>query len=427
MSGRSTGVVEREWREATDLKPAKLWLLGVLVVAAALRFWGIEAGLDGPARAEETALADRVVRMMTTGDLDPHDFETPSLYLYLQLPVASVRFMAGAVAGRWSGLAQVGAGDFVLSARIVIALFGLATVWLTHQIGMRWGARHALLAAGLVAVTPLHVRAAHAAAPAMLLAFLVALAFLLSLSATERGMAKAFAWAGAAAGLAMATDYTGASALLLPLLAAWMTHPARPSRLACALAALGGAALAFLAAVPYALLDLPAFLDGFARAVGPRAETARGWVGYLSLLQASLDWPATVILVAGLVLGAVRAVKGPGHVRWTLLVVFPAFFLWRISGDADAGGLALLPAMAFVSVLIANAVVSGVSLLRRFSIPRAPRTALIVALTVAALLPPLMASIRLVRALRAPAAPATGLLGLDDAYIAAPAQARDPV
>ena len=420
-------MVEREWREATDLKPARVWLLAVLVVAAALRFWGIEVGLDGAVRAEEAALADRVVRMMTSGDLNPHDFETPSLYLYLQLPVASVRFMAGAVAGRWSGLAQVGPGDFVLSARIVIALFGLATVWLTHQIGMRWGARHALLAAGLVAVTPLHVRAAHAGVPAMLLAFFVALAFLLSLNAAERGTSKTFAWAGGAAGLAMATDYTGASALLLPLLAAWMTHPARPSRLACAFVALGSAALAFLAAVPFAVLDLPAFLDGFARAVGPRAETARGWVGYLSLLEASLKWPATVILAAGFALGAVRAVKGPGHVRWTLLVVFPVFFLWRISGDADASSLALLPAIAFASVLIANAVVSGVSLLRRFSIPRAPRTALIVALTVAALLPPLLASIRLVRALRAPAPPSAGSLRLDDAHVAAPSQPRDPV
>jgi len=276
-------------------------------------------------------------------------------------------------------------------------------------------------------VTPLHVRAAHAGVPAMLLAFFVALAFLLSLNAAERGTSKTFAWAGGAAGLAMATDYTGASALLLPLLAAWMTHPARPSRLACAFVALGSAALAFLAAVPFAVLDLPAFLDGFARAVGPRAETARGWVGYLSLLEASLKWPATVILAAGFALGAVRAVKGPGHVRWTLLVVFPVFFLWRISGDADASGLALLPAIAFASVLIANAVVSGVSLLRRFSIPRAPRTALIVALTVAALLPPLLASIRLVRALRAPAPPSAGSLRLDDAHVAAPSQPRDPV
>ncbi len=43
------------------------------------------------------------------------------------------------------------------------------------------------------------------------------------------------------------------------------------------------------------------------------------------------------------------------------------------------------------------AVISGVSQLRRFSIPRAARTALIAALTVAAVLPPAIVSIEIVR------------------------------
>jgi hypothetical protein len=47
-------------------------------------------------------------------------------------------------------------------------------------------------------------------------------------------------------------------------------------------------------------------------------------------------------------------------------------------------------------------VISGVSLLRRFSIPRAPRTALITALTVAALLPPFVSTVKYQRGLRRP-------------------------
>ena len=62
--------------------------------------------------------------------------------------------------------------------------------------------------------------------------FLVTLTFLLSLRANEQARAIAFFWAGAAAGLAGATKYTGVLALLLPLIAAWMTHGVRPSRLA---------------------------------------------------------------------------------------------------------------------------------------------------------------------------------------------------
>jgi hypothetical protein len=56
----------------------------------------------------------------------------------------------------------------------------------------------------------------------------------------------------------------------------------------------------------------------------------------------------------------------------------------------------LLPLLPAAVVLAANAVISGVSLLRRFDIPRAVRTTLIAALTVLAVLPPAVHSIALV-------------------------------
>ena len=76
------------------------------------------------------------------------------------------------------------------------------------------------------------------------------------------------------------------------------------------------------------------------------------------------------------------------RVRWTLAVTFPLVYFWVISGQTLVFGRYLMPLIPFVCVLAASAVVSGVSLLRRFDIPRAPRTALIGGLTVAALLPP---------------------------------------
>ncbi len=60
-------------------------------------------------------------------------------------------------------------------------------------------------------------------------------------------------------------------------------------------------------------------------------------------------------------------------------------------------GRYLLPIVPPLCILAATAVVSGVSLLRRYEIPRAPRTALIAALTIAALLPPALVSIGWVR------------------------------
>lgn len=391
-------MIEREWREATDIKPATFWLVVVLAVAAVLRFWGLEHGLPYQLGIDEPQVMSRVLAMMRTGDLNPHFFDYPGLMFYLHLGIACLRFLVGAAGQEFRSLADLDITHLLPWARAFTAALGVGTVFLVHQVGMRWGARHALLAAGLMAVLPMHVRESHYALTDVPVTFFTVLAFLLSLAASEHGTLRPFVLAGAAAGLAMATKYTAGIAIVLPLIAAWMTLTARPSRLACAAAAVGAWVVAFLLAAPYTLLDLPGFLNGFAhlmtyyRAPGPDVDPA--WLTYLKHVRLNLGWPATILLAWGLGLGVLRSVKGPGRVRWTLLVTFPVLFFYGVSGHGLVFARYLMPAMPFACVLAAIAVISGVSLLRRFDIPRAPRTALIVALTVAAVLPPSVSAVR---------------------------------
>ena len=110
---------------------------------------------------DEPEVMVRAVRMMKTGDFNPHFFDYPSLYMYVQALVAVVRFVFGAMRGEWSGLAQAPTEEFYVWGRGVTAILGTATVWLVYRAGMRWGARTALLAAVLLAVMPLHVRESH--------------------------------------------------------------------------------------------------------------------------------------------------------------------------------------------------------------------------------------------------------------------------
>jgi len=229
------------------------------------------------------------------------------------------------------------------------------------------------------------------------LAFLMALSFLLALRALEKGTPRAFAIAGLAAGLAAATRYYGAVAILLPLIAAYLNRHADRPRLRCGLVAGGTAVATFLVLTPYALLDLPPFLNGLAGvlgAAGPAGEGGRGWIAALKYLRDAFGWPGFVLALSGVGLGVVRAYTGPGQARFALAVVLVAVAL---PIAASRGPRELLPVMPVISVLAAVAVVSGVSLLRRFSIPRWARTSLIAALTVAALLPPAISSIRWVR------------------------------
>ena len=374
----------------------------IVIVAALLRFLGIGSGIPYAIGVDEPEIVNRVVNMMRNGDFNPHFFHYPTLYIYLQLAVACLRFLAGAMAGSWQSLAEVTPADFYLWGRALTAAFGTATVMLVYLTGLRWGTRPALLAAGLMAVMPLHVRESHYVLTDVPLTFFVALTMLLALRAHEQPRAMSFAVAGAAAGLAAATKYTGGLALLLPLIAVWMTPATRPSRTAGALAAMLACGAAFLIAAPYTLLDLPGFLNGVAHlSVAYSANTPPEpvWTTYLKHLRNSVAWPAFLLLLGGVVLATVRAVRGPGRVRWTIAVAFPVIYFWFISRQQLAFGRYLLPIVPFVCLLTGTAVVSGVSLLRRFSIPRALRTALIVGLTIATLFPATLMSIRFNRTL----------------------------
>lgn len=386
-------LVEREWREASDLRTSRLALAVVLIAAAVLRFWAIGRGIPYAVQIDEPEIVERAINMMRSGSLHPHFFDYPGLYIYLQLAVATLRFIVGALAGEWSALGEATGGSFYLWARMVTAALGVGTVLLVYHAGMRWGARHALLAAGLLAVLPLHVRYSHYVLTDVPLTFFVTLTFVLSLAAHERGTLGAFVWAGAAAGLSAATKYNGGVALMMPLLACWMALPLRPRRLKIALSVIASSGLTFLIFAPYTILALPEFLNTFAR-LSHEYRTGRVtegaiWLIYLKyLLRHAFGWPALLLAFGGLGLGLVRVVRGPGRIRWALVVSFPLVYFWMLSTQRIVFARYLLPITPFLCVLAATAVVSGVSLLRRYEIPRAPRTALIAALTIAALLPP---------------------------------------
>jgi 4-amino-4-deoxy-L-arabinose transferase-like glycosyltransferase len=390
-------VAEREWREASDMRTSRLGLAAALACAALLRFWGIGHGVPYAVGADEPAVMEAAVRMMKSGDFNPHFFHYPALYFYAQLAVAVGRYLLGAIGGAWSSLDQVSAADFYYAGRMLTALLGTLTVLLVYQIGMRWGSRHGLLAAGVLAVMPLHVRESHFVLTDVPATFLTTLTFLLSLIALERASWRAFAAAGFAAGLAAATKYNAGLVLILPLVGIWMTLDAKPSRVLCATAAIAACLAGYLIGAPYSLLDLPGFLNDFgdlSRAIRARRIAAEPVaIVYFKHLRNAFGWPATILLVAGLVLAIVRASRGPGRGRWALLLVFPLAYFAMVARSNFVFARYILPLVPFLAVMIAVAVISGVSLLRRFDIPRAPRTAMIVLLTLVVLVPPATSSI----------------------------------
>ena len=392
-------MTDREWREAPDLKQATLLLIVAVAVGFALRLWHIGSGVPFAVGIDEPAIMSTVLRILKSGDYNPHFFEYPTAVVYFHLGVAVVRFLTGAMRHAWYAVEQVGMGDFYLWSRIATATLGSATIVLLHQVGMRWGARHAVFAAGLFAVMPLSVREAHFALTDTPLVFAVTLTLLLSLRATEKPGVGRFILAGAAAGLCAGVKYNGLYAVVLPIIAALMAPAGeRTNRVRDLLTVIAACVAAFFLTTPYALIDLVGFLNGFGtqtRAFVP-LQPGGDWTTlvYLQHLVANFGWPAFILALAGLAMTAVRMFRGPGHARFVLTFVFPLLFFKLITGWSFLFARYALPIVPFMCLWAAIATISGVSFLRRFDIPRIARRLLIIGLTVAALLPPAWRSVR---------------------------------
>jgi 4-amino-4-deoxy-L-arabinose transferase-like glycosyltransferase len=373
---------------------AALWL--ALVAAALLRFWALPHGVPFSVQVDEPEVMLRAVHMMKSGDLNPHFFDYPSRYLYVQALVAVLRFLAGAMQGQWASLAQAPPEAFYLWGRAVTAIAGTATVWVLYHAGMRWGPRTALLAAVMFAVMPLHVRESHFVLTDVPMTFFVVLTLLLSLRAHERAGPAAFALAGVAAGLAAATKYNGALAVLMPLLCCLLTPAARPSRAMAAISIFAGMFGAFLAVAPYTLIDLPVFLNQFARLSAEYRTTVSPepvWQVYLKHLRNALGWPGSIIVLSGIVLGVVHAVAGPSRLKWVVVILFPFVYFRFISNQNIVYGRYLLPLLPFLSLLGAAAIVAAVDRLRDTRLPQAAQRAAIIGFTIVAIGPPAYTSI----------------------------------
>ncbi len=323
---------------------SRLALLCIVALGFTLRLWTIGIGVPHNLEDDEPVIIEKALHMMKSGDLNPHFFDYGGFTIYLHLGVASARFISGAMNKEWSSLDHVWEGDFMLWTRTVTALLGTLLIYVMYRVGLRWGVAVALSTALLVAVHPHLVRSSHFALTDIPLTLLVALTLSSSLTAADDGRLRWFLIAGLMAGLATATKYPGALALLMPWAAA-MTSPAVRSRAAAGIAATGAMLGGFLIAAPYSLLALPEFLNNFGTLAQhynqprPAMEVADQYLTYLrnsfSLALGGwwnlLGWPALLLSVSGLIL---LIGKSRSRVDWTatvVLLIFPIAYFWLIS------------------------------------------------------------------------------------------------
>lgn len=191
-------------------------LLLILLFAAALRVWGLGWGLPHEYQSEEYKIVKYALRM-GSGDLNPHFFEYPSLYLYFMLFIYGIYFGIGKIFG-WFSAPQDFALHFVkdptafyLLGRISEMVCGVMIVFMVYKIGKKLFSENAgLFAAAIVAGLPHFVYLSHIIKGYMGMTLLLLVSFWFCIRILEEGAKKSYLFAGILMGLAVSTRYHAA-------------------------------------------------------------------------------------------------------------------------------------------------------------------------------------------------------------------------
>lgn len=308
--------------------PVALAVAALLVLALGLRLWGIGFGLPSMYDHDEPLFMIKAFTLLKDRTLNPHWFGHPATTTIYSLALVDIGvFGWGLLAGWWSSVAGFTAALYAdpglafLPARVMIALCGVAVVYLTYRLGRGLAdARVGLVAALLVAVSPLHVEYSQIVRTDVQ-SGLFMLACLLATMRLQRGDGRwALVWAGIFAGLACATKWPAALVAGAPLAVCLVRRDWTGAALLAAVSF-----LTLFAVSPFLLLDWQTVvrnLHGEARpehlgATGGGFGTNLLWYG--ARMADALGLGAALLAVGGLVVSA-RRLKS----TWPMLLVLAA-------------------------------------------------------------------------------------------------------
>lgn len=337
-------------------------LTGILLVALGLRLWGSGFGLPAYTHyhPDEHALVDRAAAILWTGDWNLHRFNYPPFYAYVQAGAYALYFLKGAAAGLWSEVPPFTLPNYYQVGRVVTAVVGTLTVLVVYLVGREMARRRTgMLGAALLAGCYLHIIHSHYATFDVMVGFLAALTLLFSVLIVTQGYAAgrpAATWyllAGLCAGMAGATKYNGAVLFVAPLLAHVLT--ARWGRwgwLDWRLVLAGaGFALGFFGGNPFALGNLPEFLNGLATVLYHYGTEQPGFEG-----RGNWRWYPTVFLTSADALFVVTGVLGMAGLlcrhwkRGLVLIAFPVVYYIMVSRFVVRFERNMVPVLPFLAV-----------------------------------------------------------------------------
>ena len=317
-TGRIPGAAADVTRRAV-----RIWTTALVVLCLGtllLLFRHIDRTLPYPQHTDEGFISGPASNVLVNGELHPQRFNYPSLPTYYAAATMAAGFLSGASHLEIRDVKQIGEVGYphyqtprvMGTARKAFALLSVLCLAMTGLSAWLVFRRPAaiLVAPLLVLLSPLYFRHSWL----YLNVDIVATAFVsMTFAACALGfrrpsMLQSAIVPGLLAGLATASKYTQAVAIL-PVFATIVLTPLRRQAVVASAAALAAMVVAFLAAVPYSLIDIPAFLNGVGYEVFHYASGHAGFAGepgipqlvyYLKHFAAEFGYPIGVLALFGI-------------------------------------------------------------------------------------------------------------------------------
>ncbi len=308
-------------------------LVGSLALAAVLRLWGLFVG--SPAQHPDEIFLVIYPLNFLSGDLNPHDFQKPSLLYYLLSVVYLGRFAITVLLGSQWDLSQYATYHYfwdneslLLWARLLCVAFAIGTVWCVWQLARRiYGENAGIISGLLLAVSVLHVRQSALAAVDAPMTFWFVCAVWAAVRLCNHVDVRDYVLAGALVGLAGGTKYPGAAAGLAVVAA----HLLGGRRFGDRTLWISGAVavVVFVVSTPYAVFDFDTFRTHFVfqtqHAQIGRGEGVPAWLYHLWVsLRHNIGVLGLAALPAALVL---QIYKHRKMEVWVVLCGFVAFLI----------------------------------------------------------------------------------------------------
>jgi len=390
----------KTWRRST----AGWALAGILLLAAAVRLYGIGFGLPHPQCRPDEETISRIALGFFSGDLNPHFFNYPTFFMYAVFSLYKVYVFLSSFTGvgtMAAVLSLVNPATGYLLSRGLSAGLGILSVWLLYRLGREaYGREVGLVGACFLCLNLLHVRDSHFGTTDVAMSFFLLGSMFFIVRFLSSGRTGDALLAGAVAGLATTTKYAAVFLVVPMAVAPWVRAGteggttgivgkcARPLARLIRPVPLWGfgitAVVLFLLGSPYVALDFSKFLHDFTfeaqhlREGHAAVELGRGWWHHARYtLPYTLGWGLFAASVAGLVWAACRR-----RAVTLVLFLFPVVLYVVAGRGRTVFARYMLPLIPFFCLTAAYFVVEAARGLRRHVRPAILRLFLTVLLVV---------------------------------------------